>query len=32
MDIGQCLTQYGFKMESHLLMTCTIAIDVNIRK
>lgn len=32
MDIGQCLTQYGFKMESHLLMTCTIAIDVNIRE
>lgn len=30
MDIGQCLTQYGFKQESHLLMACTIAIDVNI--
>lgn len=32
MDVGQCLTQYGFRMESHLLMTCTIAIDVTIRE
>ena len=32
MDIGQCLTQYGFKMESHLLMTCTMAIDISIRE
>lgn len=32
MDIGQCLTQYGFRMESHLLMNCTMAIDISIRE
>lgn len=32
MDISQCLTQYGFRMESHLLMSCTIAIDIAVRE
>ena len=32
MDIGQCLTQYGFRMESHLLMNCTISSGMSIRE
>lgn len=32
MDVGECLTQYGFRLESHLLMACTIAIDISIRE
>lgn len=32
MEVGECLTQYGFKLESHLLMSCTIAIDISIRE
>jgi hypothetical protein len=31
-DIGQCLTQYGFRMESHLLMNCTMEVDISIRE
>jgi hypothetical protein len=31
-DLGKCLVQYGFRMESHLLMNCTMSIELNIRE